>query len=206
MVTPNFTQDWFSHNIPIWNEIIVPRLQDKVVHALEVGCFEGRATRWMCENILKKPEDKIVVMDTFQGSPEHKEMGVNTDDLLTRFLKNTEDFQNKIMVIKGTSQLGLRSAVLTKIGFDLIYIDGSHRAPDVMEDAVLAWRLLGHGGIMVFDDYKWNGGKTELDRPTIAIDTFIALFSESINVLHEGYQMIIQKKINFYVKENPEGN
>lgn len=203
---PTFTQDWWSHNIPTWEEIIVPRLKDKTIHALEVGCFEGRATRWILEHIANKPEDKMVVMDTFEGSPEHKEMKVNTTGILDRFLQNTEEFQQKIMVIKGNSQLGLRSAVLTRIGFDLIYIDGSHKAPDVMEDAVLAFRLLSHGGIMVFDDYKWNGGETELDRPTIAIDTFIALFSESLTVLHEGYQMIIQKKIKFTLPTNDEGN
>lgn len=40
--------------------------------------------------------------------------------------------------------------------FDFYYVDGSHVAPDVMADAVLGWRLLKPGGIMVFDDYEWG--------------------------------------------------
>jgi hypothetical protein len=34
--------------------------------------------------------------------------------------------------------------------------DGSHRARDVLEDAVLSWPLLKVGGIMLFDDYLWQ--------------------------------------------------
>ena len=37
--------------------------------------------------------------------------------------------------------------------FDLIYIDASHYAPDVLSDAVLAFKLLKPGGILIFDDY-----------------------------------------------------
>ena len=39
--------------------------------------------------------------------------------------------------------------------FDLIYIDGSHSAKDVLLDSLLAWRLLRPGGAMVWDDYEW---------------------------------------------------
>ena len=40
--------------------------------------------------------------------------------------------------------------------FDLIYIDGSHTAADVLTDAVLAFQLLRVGGVMIFDDYLWS--------------------------------------------------
>ena len=36
--------------------------------------------------------------------------------------------------------------------YDIIYIDGSHEARDVLEDAVLAYRLLKIGGLLIFDD------------------------------------------------------
>ena len=39
--------------------------------------------------------------------------------------------------------------------FDLVYIDGSHSAKDVLLDSLLAWRLLRPGGAMIWDDYEW---------------------------------------------------
>lgn len=38
--------------------------------------------------------------------------------------------------------------------FDFIYVDGSHRSPDVIYDAILSFGLLKKGGIMIFDDYQ----------------------------------------------------
>ncbi len=40
--------------------------------------------------------------------------------------------------------------------FDVVYVDASHMAGDVLSDAVLAWKLLAPGGIMIFDDYAWS--------------------------------------------------
>ena len=33
----------------------------------------------------------------------------------------------------------------------IVYIDGSHRPEDVLTDAVMAWKLLKEGGIMILD-------------------------------------------------------
>lgn len=33
----------------------------------------------------------------------------------------------------------------------VVYIDGSHAAKDVIADAVLAWALLRPGGVLIFD-------------------------------------------------------
>ena len=46
-----------------------------------------------------------------------------------------------------------------------IYVDGSHEAPDVLFDAILAHKLVKNNGIIAFDDYLWSpeeNGKTKL--------------------------------------------
>jgi predicted O-methyltransferase YrrM len=71
--------------------------------------------------------------------------------------------------------------------FDLIYVDGSHRAPDVLADAVLAFQLLRVGGIMIFDDYLWrlepDGRQDPLNMPKPAIDSFINIFQRKLRVM-----------------------
>ena len=82
--------------------------------------------------------------------------------------------------------------------FDIIYIDGSHITADVLEDAVLSWRLLKVGSLMIFHDYRWAGragykeGKP-FGFPKPAIDMFVQCFNERCEVIHNEYQLILRK-------------
>jgi hypothetical protein len=75
----------------------------------------------------------------------------------------------------------------------LIYIDGSHQAVDVLSDAVLSFPLLAIGGYMVFDDYEWRSRAPSHARPQIAIDAFLAVYSEELEMIHRGYQIIVAR-------------
>ena len=69
-------------------------------------------------------------------------------------------------------------------GFDFVYIDGSHLATDVLEDAVLTFRLVDGGGSIVFDDYDWGQDLDEELRPKPAIDVFLRVFRHRYELLH----------------------
>jgi len=103
--------------------------------------------------------------------------------------------KDKVTVIKGRSQVELRYLPLNS--FDIVYIDGSHKAKNVLADAILSWELLKTGGIMIFDDYKWKGWEghklTAELRPEIAIDSFISIFKNDIEIIHKDYQVILKK-------------
>ena len=75
--------------------------------------------------------------------------------------------------------------------FDFIYIDGSHIARDVLTDACVAWPMLNIGGVMCFDDYEWGEPIPETHKPKLAIDAFINIFQEDLEVIHKGYQLIV---------------
>ncbi len=77
--------------------------------------------------------------------------------------------------------------------FDIIYVDGSHRAADVLLDAALSWRLLKQGGLMIFDDYLWRPDKPAAQRPQVAIDLFLAMQASRLRVIHHSYQVVVQR-------------
>lgn len=115
----------------------------------------------------------------------------------------TEGQRKRVYKYKTTSTDMLAQKLHFQIGhvkpeyvpmYDFIYIDGSHTAPDVLTDAVMAWPLLKVGGLMVFDDYIWGEIRDILHRPKLAIDTFVNIFAESIEMVHAGYQLVIKKK------------
>ena len=77
---------------------------------------------------------------------------------------------------------------------DIIYVDGSHRACDVLMDSVLAWRLLKPAGVMIFDDYLWRLEFAASDRPQMAVDLFLEMVVGQYTLLGKGYQVAIRKQ------------
>lgn len=185
-----FTHDWSSIYFPVW-EPILGKFKDEPVQALEIGCYEGRATLWLLEKILTHPEARIVCVDTFEGSDEHKELGLDFSKTEEHFRQNTARWRDKIWLCKGRSETFLRQL---EARFDIVFIDGSHNAWDVLTDAVLAWPLLRQGGVMIFDDYGWDRFEDKARNPRAGIDAFTSCFEGHFTTLHRGYQVILEKK------------
>jgi predicted O-methyltransferase YrrM len=177
----SFTADWFGSNIGVWQQMLSRLAAKPNLVFLEIGCFEGRATIWLLGNILASKTSKIHCIDIFEGDYEQ------------RFDHNMKvaRCEDQVTKIKGYSQEALRQLPLNH--YDFIYVDGSHVVSDVLEDAVLAFRLLKSGGIMIFDDYEWDWFNDEYLVPKMAIDAFLRIYARKCELLHKGYQVILRK-------------
>lgn len=178
-----FTKDWFTRAIPVWEAALSSFKGKPGVQYLEIGAWEGMSCVWMLENVLTDPAAHLSALDLFE------------DPVKGRFLRNMErtGAKDKTTLILGLSQVELRRLPLH--AFDIIYIDGSHEAPDVLEDAVLSWRLLKDGGILIFDDYLMHPAADPLSRPKISIDFFYKLYGRHFEVVHSQFQLILRKKV-----------
>lgn len=192
----DFTVNWFTWNIPVWQEVMRPYQGKPELRYLEVGAYEGRSVMWMLENVLTDATARATVIDIFDGP--YKD----------RYFANLErsGAADKVTSVANYSQLALREAPLDS--FDIIYIDGSHAKDDVLEDAVLCWRLLKEGGVLIFDDYRWAGffasgtNDEPTDFPKTAIDPFVQCFEEHFDVIHNSYQLILKKKTSQVVAKS----
>jgi predicted O-methyltransferase YrrM len=176
-----FSSDWFTYHIRVW-EPLLTEFKDKAdVRYLEIGVFEGRSALWMLENILTHPSARLTAIDLFP------------DDLQSRFVANIDKsgFRDKVEIFKGKSQDKLRELPLKS--YDLIYIDGSHRAKHVFLDAALSWDLLKDGGLLIFDDYLWNIELPADLIPKRPIDTFLMAFGDEIELLYHEDQVVVRK-------------
>jgi len=180
-----FTQDWFTSNIPNFEaaKAVIPNNK----RILEIGCFEGRATCWMLENMLAD-DGTIYCVDTFKGGQEHSNL--NLTDLRKVFEENVylaQKLEQEVKVIEKLSFKALAMLIMAEAEFDFIYVDGSHEIQDVITDACMAFPLLKSGGVMLFDDYEG----TE-DMKT-AINTFLVTHRHKCKLLCMNYQLAIQK-------------
>lgn len=191
-----FRYDWWSDNIPDMISILMPIAGKENLLFLEIGSFEGMSTLWFLDNILTHQTSRIHVIDTFEGSEEHKEAGLTFKGVERMFRRNTAHRASKITVHVGRSQEILKGLPLVKDfrSFDCIYVDGSHIAVDVMSDAMMSWPLLKAGGILVFDDYAWGDNRPEGHTPRPAIDSFLRLMTGYYDLLFTHYRVAIRKK------------
>ncbi len=190
----DFTEDWFHWAPELWLEL-AKELPTRLKF-LEIGSYEGRSAIWMAENIAD-PGATILCIDTWEGGEDHSDKDMRAVE--ARFDANVTTFmQSKLPVyiqkVRTPSSCALATLRNEHTRYDFIYIDGDHRAPGVLTDAVMAWQLLRQRGIMVFDDYTWGNARDILHRPKLAIDSFVNCFAEELEVLHVGYQLAVRKR------------
>ncbi|MBU2259628.1 class I SAM-dependent methyltransferase [Patescibacteria group bacterium] len=199
-----FTADWFSNQIPIWEEHLSDLRGKPSIRFLEIGSFEGRSTCWLLDNILTHPDSIITCIDTFselkkEQLEKHGEFwginppyphNINVEEIFDYNIQATGSPQ-KVNKLKGKSQRLLRNLPFEH--FNGVYIDGSHLAADVLSDAILAWPLLKEDGILLFDDWGLDMYRDPKNNPRTAIESFMKVFEGSFEALHKGWQVIIRK-------------
>jgi len=180
-----FEEDWFTHHTPHWAALLEPYRGKPDVHYLEVGVWEGRSFFWMLDNVLTHPTSSATGIDIFV----HEHLVENLE---------RSGAGDRAEILQGYSQVELRK--LPAETYDVIYIDGSHTADDVLEDMVLAWPLLEPGGLMILDDYGWDGAENAGGRPMpedllprIAIDAFLSTYRNFVEVVHKDYQVALRR-------------
>jgi predicted O-methyltransferase YrrM len=188
-----FSTDWAGNHFFIWAELLHP-LREKPVRILEIGSWEGRSALFFLNYL---PLSSIVCIDTFVGNAEH-----HLDPHFQRLALKAEaqfDFNLAALADRVEKNKGSAATVLPALGiagrrFDLAYVDGSHMAADVYSDAVLTWSLMESGGIVIFDDYEWDLMGSDLERPKLGIDAFLATLRGHYRELRRAYQLVIAKQ------------
>lgn len=198
-----FTEKWFQYTARWWDDLFRayewPTATRRSV--LEIGSFEGQSTVWMLMNLMKQPSDEIVCVDPFTGSDEHT--AGQTQDLFCRFQANIAQTgkESHVRVLQMRSGDGLPKLMAEGYRCDFAYIDGSHRAADVLLDLCLTWPLLNCGGLCICDDFLWQPPQSEpgdvLAAPKIAIDAFTTIFSDQIALIRspQNYQVAFVKQV-----------
>jgi predicted O-methyltransferase YrrM len=189
VASKQFTEDWSDNRIPVWEEKLLFNTDPEI---LEIGSFEGRSTLFFLTHF---PSSRVTVIDAWgiaAGDESYKKQK-RFDEAERRFDYNMQDYLDRIAKHRGRSSTMLGQLHGQK--YDLIYIDGSHYADDLMADAVLSWPLLKEGGFMVFDDYFWIDPQYGTAKsPCKAINLFLCLVSGEYRLEHIAHQLILRKR------------
>src|SRR6185312_5512964 len=136
---------------------------------------------YVIERIGRERGIEAWCIDTWSGGVEHS--AIDWGAVEARFDRNIARALAKaphaarVEKLKGPSSEGLARLLLDlgRESVDFVFVDGSHQAPDVLSDAVMAFHLLRVGGLMIFDDYIWSEGadmtrRDPLEMPKPGVD------------------------------------
>lgn len=182
MKEPSFSRDHVGFKAEIWKEHLSEFAGRDGLRMLEIGSYEGRSALWFIANILTGSGCRITCVDPWNPI------------LKLRFDHNIRvaGAADHVRAIQKGSEYALTEDLADET-FDLIYIDGSHRTPNVLFDAIFTWPRLTPGGMLFFDDYDWRPDLRLAERPKPAIDRFMELFADELEVVEIGFQVLLRK-------------
>ena len=165
---------------------------------LEIGCFEGLTSNYIVDKLLDEKTGKLICIDplsdAYLGSDPSKKILPYFNKQYDRFVFNTQKNASQIKLIRKTSSEGFADLFPTyKNTFDLIFIDGDHRASVVYSDAVNSFELCKKGGIMLFDDYTDGGDYLGEESTKHGVDQFLATYSGMYELLLKNNQVALRK-------------
>lgn len=155
---------------------------------IEIGVFEGSTTFWLADQLTPhNPNLKIYAVDPHVGS---NDMTEDFNEVQKNFVHNLNECQYKnVTYLQKHSQDGLIDLINQQVKAELIYIDGDHKASEVLTDLVLSWKLLHVGGIMLCDDTTtWrytdrNGTESAQMSVRMAVEMFIQCNWHKLRIL-----------------------
>lgn len=188
-----FTNEWFTRDVAgFWNTALnglVP-FDGSAVY-LEIGVCEGASMLWVLDHV--RPA-KAYGVDPYRApkprlQPAYDVYRANAAANLAPFVTS-----GVVRLIYEASEDYLRRDSMPLNSVDLFYVDGDHRASATLTDAVLGWRFVKPGGLVIFDDYnrRWHMGKPWTHE---GVDAFLHAFEQRYEIAWRNKVQVAVRKL-----------
>ena len=129
-------------------------------HFVEIGCWRGKSSAFMAVELANSGKQvRFDCVDTWKGSEEHQEGGVNfdpavlDDTLYNDFLANMKPVEGRFNPIRMSS---VEAASLYEDNtLDFVFIDGAHDYDSVMADVAAWFPKVKSGGVIAGHDLPY---------------------------------------------------
>ena len=176
-----------------YGNVDLDEFKDRPIKYLEIGVRHGGNVISVDRSYGQHPKSKLYCIDPWQDYDDYSERQWNQSESYQQFRKNVDNLMsdtNKLVILRGFSHIEVPR--LEDDSFDMIYIDANHEPSYVLEDAVLCFRKLKVGGILIFDDYGWGGE----EMTAKGIDGFLTGYHRCIQQLGKYDSQVFIRKLS----------
>lgn len=167
---------------------------------VEIGCWAGASAEWVAKNVLTHPASIGVGIDPYlPDKPHHPVQAIRA-----RAHHRLEFMGSRWHWLELRSVIALRMLPerLWQLRedrsqlIDVLYIDGDHSAPGVMQDFAIAWQCLRIGSLVVFDDYRCRRVHHE-PHVKDAVDAIVRLWRPLLKPIGRGRRQRAFKIVDY---------
>lgn len=184
-------RDWFDKVRKEFSRIVSRFNGQKIVY-VEVGVWFGDSAKWTMDNIVAPGGGFGFGIDPYADDnrklSQHRLQEIQHE---ARQLLMPHEAAERWSWIYERSQVALRRWIGP---IDLLYLDGSHHAQDVLMDFCYAWPHLKVGSVVIFDDYGIGRRKEKEGVPHVptACDAIMSCFKLFVNPISQGMQFALE--------------
>lgn len=178
------SSDFFSVNA--YNFYKNLSLVKKDFHYLEIGSYEGGSAIYVSSRFKSS---NIYCVDNWTKT-EDGYQNIDFNEIEENFDYNTKNLKNILKIKKSSDEFFLQN----ELYFEVIYIDGYHKASQVYKDCINSWKFLKSNGILIFDDYIWNHHVNINDNPCFAINNFLNKINNKYDILEVSKSQLFIRK------------
>lgn len=154
-IYPNLRRAFdISSHLTIQERVVLYRLSKGADCVAEVGSYIGASACCFGAALLSHGKGKIICIDTWNNDS----MSEGTRDTYCEFLRNTEDYRELVIPVRGFSTEVVDSVRALSEHFHVLFIDGDHSYNSVKADWDTYKSFLKQGSTVVFHDYGWADG------------------------------------------------
>lgn len=191
-------ETWFNRVRGEFSRAALP-LAGKPITYVEVGCWAGAASEWMCRNVLTSPDSRAYGIDPYIQSEmrrRHPAEAIKAE--AADRVREVVGDRWRWLYEKSSAGLRRLRGTIGDDSIDLLYLDGIHEAYGVVQDFVLAWPMLKVGSVVIFDDIK----KTKTPTGPHVKEAFAAITS-TFSLLVEPHKGRRQAWLKVLAKNEP---
>jgi predicted O-methyltransferase YrrM len=169
-----------------YNIIELKNYENKQLNYLEIGCSYGANIILFAHTYGKHQHSKLYCIDPYKDYITN----LDKEEEFKTFNENVKNnnLEKKIILTRGKSNEEILKSY--NYFYDIIFINGNPEPEFLLEDAVLAFRKLKSNGIMIFNDYFYNG----FNSSKKAIDAFLNVYSSRcVFIATQNHQIFIRK-------------
>lgn len=132
---------------------VIPLSKGPIKYA-EIGSYRGGSAIGMLRTYCSYPGSEVHCIDPWIDYTEYPEYIGKQESNYEHFIKNISKYGDlsKVYIHRGFSNTVVSK--FTDETFDMFFVDGNHETPNVLEDAILAYRKVKKGGWLIFDDFS----------------------------------------------------